>query len=165
MSKKIRIHYISLLLLFVPFVSNAQQSTIPVNARYTGRIEYVLGNFGSFNYPHANDSVEVEIINDNLTVKFFPDRYLDCGGSSSGINILAKAMETKEEYKDIITPTEEKVTGSYNVKYTIGGKHKTPNLWLQIVHMGDGKMAYMTLLNEHTPFLGDILVARLNKIK
>jgi hypothetical protein len=165
MLKKTRLHCIVPILLFVPFISFAQQDNRVINAEYTGKVEYVFGTFGSFNPPKANDSVTVEIINDSLLVKFIPDRYVDGSGVSGGLRVSEKYLRVNQEYKDIITPTEEKATGSYNVRYTIGNKNNSPNTNIQIVHMGDGKMANMTLINVTDSFVGDILVAKLNKVK
>ncbi len=111
-----------LIFLFLPIISLAQQNKVIVNAEYTGRVEYVLGAFGSYNSPKANDSITVEVLNDSLFVKFFPDRYLDGSGTSSGFRASSKYLAVKEQYKDIITPTEEKAMGSYDIRYTIGIK-------------------------------------------
>ena len=148
-------------LLFIPGILFGQQS---INAKYAGRVEYVFGAFDSFNPPAANDSVEVSIAGDSLQVKLFSVGKSSVHSYPSDFKMPAKSLLLKEEYKDIITPTEEKATGSYNVKYSNGDKNSYEITTIQIVHMSDGKIANLAIVNEHQGFVYDILIARLNKI-
>ena len=157
--------FVLLLLLYMPATLFAQQGNVIINARYTGRVEYVMGSFGSFNTPRVNDSVDIQVTNDSLIVRFFPDRYIDGAGSKSGIHIPGGFLRVREEYMNILSPTEDKPTGNYNVRYSIGGSDNALNMNIQLVHSGDGKIASITVINITGSFVTDILIARLNKVK
>lgn len=149
----------------MPFLTNAQKSGAVINAKYTGRIENVFGIFNSFNPPKIGDSVDVIIISDTLHVKFFSTTTPNVQIYPPGFKMTPNALKRKDEYKDIISTTETRATRNYNVKYTIGESDNTINLSIQIVHMGDGSLANLVIIDEYLGYTYNILTAKLNKTK
>ncbi len=145
--------------------SFAQKKGPLINAHYSGKIESVFGTFDSFNPPKIGDSVDAIIISDTLYVKFFSAKNPDVQIYPPAFKMTPNALKKKDEYKDIISTTETKATGSYNVKYAIGESDNSINLSIEIVHMSDGSMANLVIIDEYMGYTYDILTARLNKTK
>ncbi|HXC04506.1 MAG TPA: hypothetical protein VNZ86_07115 [Bacteroidia bacterium] len=151
--------FIPLFLMLIANAYRAQQQ--PSKPAYAGHLDYVNGNFGTYNYPVKADSIVVYVHDSTISFRIFQgrDQYVQRGPDVN--NQILRLVKSKV-YEDIIAPDKSVPTRNRDGKYT--GKGSEGPVWLYLTHYGDGSMADLTLIQEDGVRLNNMFVAILRRL-
>jgi hypothetical protein len=138
-----------LLFIMVCVFLSHQGSSQEMKPAYTGRVDYTMGNFGTYDYPEKGDSVLVFIKGDKLNFVVFSVTGRDPLIKSISKEFSGLPMEKKKEYESVESPTKSVKTGNYDMKFSGKGKVSGKACTMFLGHYSEGNIATLTLMTEY----------------
>lgn len=152
-----------IILLFLANKNSSGQTFNNLKPSYAGHIEYASGNFGTYNYPMAGDSVVLYLKDSSyVLVNVFHGKDLKSPRSME-IDFQNLKLSKRKMYNNIVSIDKTIPTGNYDFVFMID---KTSDIYVNLTHFGDGEIADLTLMMLHDEVrIDNLFVAHLTKIK